>query len=325
MLVNGVHGERLLCEQQNDGSLKLCRVFGSLDTLVLPEEAEGKPITVIGAYCFAEKGKLSAELTEELQAAGLGDGTTAPEGLLRPLNGNYLREISLPDRVSCLETYAFYNCRKLERLTAGAALTKINSDAFMNCRALHTLQLRASAAETTGLPFLLNQLTAELCVEFRKGEQVRLLYPEYSESYEEIGPAHIFSLHVEGEGYRARKQFTNGILDIRGYDSVFDKACNEEQFVTLMKMALYRLTYPYELSDQAKSRYEAYIKTHETRVLEQLVQARDEENLRMLCAQTLISDEAIQAAVIRAVAEGWTRGVAGIIRWRNTDACRDTD
>ena len=88
-----------------------------------------------------------------------------------------------------------------------------------------------------------------------------------------------------------------------------------------MKMALYRLEYPYELSEAAKLRYENYITAHEIAVLEQLVQMQDEETLRMLCGQPLISDEAIRAAVIRAVATGWTRGVAGIIRWRNRHAC----
>ena len=324
MLLNGAGGEKLLCEEIEEGVLRLCRVFGSVDTLVLPERlADGRQIQVIGAYCFAEKGRLPQALAAEAMEAGLGDGTNAPEGVLRPLNGNYLREITLPDTVTCLETYAFYNCRRLERLTVGAALTEVNSDAFMNCRALHTLVIRATAGETTGLPFLLNQLTAELSVEFANPdtEKVRLLYPEYTESYEEIGPAHIFSLHVEGEGYRARKQFVGGKLDVSGYDAVFEKACNEEQFLTLMKMALYRLEYPYELSENAKIRYENYIASHEVEVLEQLVQAQDEETLRMLCGQPLISDEAIQAAVVRAVADGWTRGVAGIIRWRNNHAC----
>ena len=303
--------------------MRLCRVFGSVDTLVLPEElTDGRQIRTIGAYCFAEKGRLSQKLTAEVMEAGLGDGTTAQEGVLSPLNGNYLREITLTDTVTCLETYAFYNCRKLERLTVGAALTQVNSDAFMNCRALHTLVIRADAGEVTGLPFLLNQLTAELSVEFiTTDKKVRLLYPEYTESYEEIGPAHIFSLHVEGEGYRARKQFVGGRLDVSGYDTVFEKACNEEQFLTLMKMALNRLEYPYELSEDARIRYESYIAAHEVAVLEKLVETQDEETLRMLCEQPMISDEAIQAAVVRAVADGWTRGVAGIIRWRNDHAC----
>ncbi|MDD7178884.1 MAG: leucine-rich repeat protein [Lachnospiraceae bacterium] len=323
MLLDGANGEKLLCEEIENGALRLCRVFGSVDTIVLPDEVDGRPIRVIGAYCFAEKGRLTEALIREAMDAGLGDGTNAPEGLLRPLNGNYLREITLPDGMTCMETYAFYNCRRLERLSVGAALTEIHSDAFMNCRALHTLVIRANAGDVTGLPFLLNQLTAELCVEFDGEEQgkVRLLYPEYTESYEEIGPAHIFSLHVEGEGYRARKQFVGGRLDVAGYDTVFEKACNEEQFLTLMKMALDRLEYPYALSEEAKTRYERYIADHEVAVLEQLVQAQDEETLRVLCGQSLISDEAIQAAIVRAVSDGWTRGVAGIIRWRNGYAC----
>lgn len=323
MLLDGASGDKLLCEEIENGELRLFRVFGSVDTLALPEVLEGgRRIRTIGAYCFAEKGRLPQALADEAVKAGLGDGTNAPEGVLRPLNGNYLREISLPDTVTCLETYAFYNCRKLEWLTVGAALTEVNSDAFMNCRALHTLTIRAAAGDATGLPFLLNQLTAELSVEFYSADAgVRLLYPEYTESYEEIGPAHVFSLHVEGEGYRARKQFVGGRLDMSGYDAVFEKACNEEQFLTLMKMALYRLEYPYELSETARERYQTYLTAHETAVLEQLVKTRDEETLRMLCGQPMISDEAVQAAVVCAVAEGWTRGVAGIIRWRNQHAC----
>lgn len=323
MLLNGACGEKLLCEEVEDGVLRLYRVFGSVDTLALPDILEGGwRIRTIGAYCFAEKGRLPQALADEAVKAGLGDGTDTPVGELRPLNGNYLREISLPDTVTCLETYAFYNCRKLERLTIGAALTEVNSDAFMNCRALHTLTIRAAAGDATGLPFLLNQLTAELSVEFCSVDaRVRLLYPEYTESYEEIGPAHVFSLHVEGEGYRARKQFVGGRLDVSGYDAVFEKACNEESFLTLMKMALYRLEYPYELSETARDHYETYIAAHEVAVLEQLVKAQDEETLRMLCGQPMISDEAVQAAVVCAVTEGWTRGVAGIIRWRNQHAC----
>lgn len=323
MLLDGKNGERLLCEEIEDGALRLCRVFGSVDVLELPDTVDGRSLRVIGAYCFAEKGRLPQALADETMMAGLGDGTTAPDGILRPLNGNYLKEIVLPDTVTCMETYAFYNCRKLERLTAGAALTEVNSDAFMNCRSLHTLVIRAAAGDATGLPFLLNQLTSELCVEFtgNGGNKVRLLYPEYTESYEEIGPAHIFGLHVEGEGYRARKQFLNGRLDAAGYDLVFEKASNEEQFLTLMKMALYRLEYPFDLSEVARARYEAYIAAHETAVMERLVQLQDEETLQMLCRQSLISDHAVQAAILQAVSDGWTRGVAGIIRWRNEHAC----
>lgn len=322
MLITGSGGERLLCEKLENQTLRLHRVFAGTDTVDLPQEIDGMRITVIGAYCFAQRGRLSKELQEEAVQAGLGDGTNPAAGALRPLNGEYLRELRLPDSVRCLETYAFYNCRRLSRLTVGAGLTEVHSDAFMNCRSLHTLAVHGSADAPSGLQFLLNQLTAELMVSFETedGPPVRLLYPEYSESYEEIGPAHIFSLHVEGEGYRARKQFTDGRVDFGGYDGVFEKASNEEQFLTLMKMALNRLEYPQDLSEQARARYERYITEHEREVLVQLVEQQDEETLQLLCGQQLISDEAIQEAVIRAVDTGWLRGAAGIIRWRNADA-----
>jgi hypothetical protein len=84
-----------------------------------------------------------------------------------------------------------------------------------------------------------------------------------------------------------------------------------------MKMALYRLQYPYKLTEEAKARYQDYLSAHEKSVLEQLVRDKDEEALRSLCARPEISDEAVQAAVCLAVSTGWTRGVAGIIRWRN--------
>jgi hypothetical protein len=322
MIIETTGGEKLLCELE-DGSLTLRRIFSGVDTLELPGQVQGKSLTAIGAYCFAAQAHLSPELMAELSAAGLGDGTNPPPGALRPVCGEYLKELTLPETVRRLDTYAFYNCKQLRRLSVGPALHEIHSDAFMNCRRLHTLEIRSGADTATGLPFLLNQLTAELTVEFCPGdgrEKVCILYPEYTESYEEIGPAHIFSLHVEGEGYRARKQFTEGRLDVGGYDRVFEKASNEEQFLTLMKMALYRLQYPYGLTEAARERYQTYIAAHETAVLEQLVRAEDEEMLRGLCTRPEISDEAVQAAICLAVSTGWMRGVAGIIRWRNGHA-----
>ena len=157
-----------------------------------------------------------------------------------------------------------------------------------------------------------------MTVRFTDGEEPTcVLYPEYTESYEEIGPAHIFSLHVEGEGYRARKQFVDGRVDLAGYDQVFEKACNEEHFLTLMKMALCRLEYPYQLSNEAKDRYEQYIISHDREVMTKLAASEDADTLAHLCGMKYISNDAIAAAITAAISHGWTKGVAGIIRWRN--------
>lgn len=319
MILTGEHGEKFVCKEIGDRELALYRVFGSLDEISLPDEINGSVITTIGEYCFAPNGHTQQSLSEEMQRAGLGDGIHPVEGSsLRPLCGNYVQKISLPDSVTSVEAYAFYNCKNLSCLLAGKQLNRIGSDAFMNCRHLGELQLRASVEEKTGLPLILNQVSSEVTVRFTDGEEPTcVLYPEYTESYEEIGPAHIFSLHVEGEGYRARKQFVDGRVDLAGYDQVFEKACNEEHFLTLMKMALCRLEYPYQLSNEAKDRYEQYIISHDREVMTKLAASENADTLAHLCGMKYISNDAIAAAITAAISHGWTKGVAGIIRWRN--------
>lgn len=34
-----------------------------------------------------------------------------------------------------------------------------------------------------------------------------IFYPEYNGGYDEVGPAHIFALNIEGEGFRMRQCF----------------------------------------------------------------------------------------------------------------------
>lgn len=320
MIYYGNNSDIYLCEEVEEGRLRLCRAFGTKDIFDVPKQVGDGVITTIGAYCFAQRARLTKGQLQELEQAGLGDGTTPTSFGVRPMNGSYLKAVTLPETVTTLETYAFFDCRNLEELTVGPLLTQIHSDAFMNCRGLHLLNMKASIACNSGLKALLNQLTAELTVTFMKEDgftQAKILYPEYTESYEEIGPAHIFSLHVEGEGYRVRKQFAEGRPDLQAYDAVFEKACNEEQLLTLMKMAIYRLTYPIDLSEEAKKRYLEYVRGNEIAIMEILVKMQDEVTLEYLCGQPLISDEAVCAAIVRGVSEGWTKGVAGMIRWRN--------
>ncbi len=47
------------------------------------------------------------------------------------------------------------------------------------------------------------------------------MYPEYYESYDELGPAHIFELNLTGEGFRARQCFKEGVILLNAYDEIF--------------------------------------------------------------------------------------------------------
>lgn len=339
--------EVILYEKSEDDSICINRVFGKLPFVIIPARIGNASVTTIGKYCFAPKASLSEAQRGELEQRGLGDGMSATNHAIRPICGNFLETVILPETVTTLHPYAFYNCRKLESLKAGSALRMIENDAFMNCKNLHSLKLVAEPTEATGLRILLNQLASEVEVAFlgknadtsensckcsvsdkHRTEEMRgterilgkILYPEYQEGYEEIGPAHIFALHVEGEGYRARKQFENDKIDYAGYDAVFEKASNEESFDTLMRMAVDRLLYPIALSVEHRTIYLDYVKYNSTRILKRAVEREDTVLLENLIGSGLMQQEAIRAAIETAIERGWTRGTAQIVR---LSACVD--
>lgn len=325
-----------LYEDINENEARLLRVFGAYPQVQIPEEIDGKCITVIGAYCFAENSRLTKEQEQEcaeyLAAQGIADE-------VRPLAGKYMVSISLPDTIKCLESYAFYNCSELEQISVGPQLMEVNGDSFMNCRKLRKLVMRCGMEQTTGLPFILNQITSEIEVSFIKPEmleeklnqdeitkttldkpayvQLRLVYPEYTESYEEIGPAHIFRLQVEGQGFRARKQFQNGVVDLNGYDQVFEMARSLESVATLSQMALDRLVYPVDLKEEYRIQYEEYLSENEDQLMKLLVKEQEMEPLQFVCESGFVSNRAMEQAIQQASMQGWTKGSAAMIRWKN--------
>ena len=64
-----------------------------------------------------------------------------------------------------LDSAAFYNCRRLRRVTLGPGVEGFGSDLFTNCRQLQTFRLRAAADAPTGLKKLLGAVSADITVE----------------------------------------------------------------------------------------------------------------------------------------------------------------
>ena len=87
-----------------------------------------------------------------------GEEPAAPEEL-HPVCGNFVEEITLPDSLQVIGSCAFYNCRRLRRLSVGAGDLTVGSDVFLNCFALADLLVRAAPEEKTGLFALVNNIT----------------------------------------------------------------------------------------------------------------------------------------------------------------------
>lgn len=98
---------------------------------------------------------------------------------------------------------------------------------------------------------------------------------EYEQTYDEIGPAHIFKLNMNGEGFRARQAFMDRVFVWKQYDEIFSEAIAQESEDDLLDMAFYRLIYAYDLSKEARQQFLEYIVNHKKRLSELIIRKRD--------------------------------------------------
>lgn len=325
---------RIFWGKTEDNTARILRVSGSEPVLILPETVEGCPVTEIGAYCFAEncrlpetyfetvlcknEEKLSTdwETAEEMSSRESSAEMNRPERpVLTAIAGSYLEEIVLPENLEKIGNLAFYNCTSLKKITMGKKMEQVGSDAFMNCRKFGQIFLRCGVGERSGIRQILSQISSDMEVTFcgKTGVEAVVFYPEYYESYDEIAPAHLFGRNIEGEGFRARQCFKDGMVQLMQYDTIFPKACAEENDKTLRKITVTRLRYPVEMSGQAKQLYEAYFTEHDRAIAEELSREKRLEDIRYFCEQKLLLQGSLEVAIQTAAAMEWAEGTAALL------------
>lgn len=315
--------ERILWKQNEEtGGAIILRVFASSPILTIPRQINGCLVTELGNYCFAPKCQLPK------------DGVWAPDDFphtsvdtqadLVELSGNYLQQVILPETVSKIGDYAFYNCRSLISIEFAGQLHIIGSDVFMNCHKLRHMFIRCMPSQPSALRQMLAQISWDIEVSFcgctscgdHTQIQASIFYPEYYETYDEIAPAHVFGRNIVGEGFRARHCFTDERIDFVQYDTIFQKSCAEESEQTVCRLVLCRLRYPIGLSAKKRLQYESYIKIHGKAACKWLVDEKTLDGLSFLFHQRLLSPEDAQYAILLATDANWAEGSASMIRWR---------
>ena len=315
---------------------RLVRVYGDEPCVTLPEslpapEGEGAlAITELGDYCFSEKPRslpapdaicrygVEPDGTARLLRAfgrdltgvscrrydldfGDGDASAAAQGGeedLHPLCGNFLEELTLPESLRVIGSCAFYNCRRLRRLSAGAGELTVGSDVFLNCFALETLVIRAQPEQATGLFDLVGSITEAVRALFwPEGEAqplAGLWYPAYWEDIEET-PAHILLHTFSGQGYHYRQCFLNGKFLPVEYDAIFPQGHDADDANIMAMLCFDRLRWPWNLSSTAAEHYKAFLAANTGRVITRLLKAQDLDGLRALLALDVLNKEAFAA------------------------------
>lgn len=316
---------------------RLTRVYGDAPCAALPASVPGPEggvlaITELGDYCFSEKPRslpradtlcryeVSPDGTCALvQAFGrnltgrhgrydldFGEGAAAPEEL-HPVCGNFVEEVILPDSLQVIGSCAFYNCRRLRRLSVGAGDLTVGSDVFLNCFALADLLVRAAPEEKTGLFALVNNITeavrAEFCPAGAAAPLAALWYPAYWEDIEET-PAHILLHTFSGQGYHYRQCFLENKFLPAEYDAIFPQGHDADDANVMAMLCFDRLRYPWQLTEAAAGHYRAFLAANTDRVLARLLKAQDNDAVRALIALDVLDKDGFAEASALAAKAG---------------------
>lgn len=324
-----------------DSGCRLLRCFGNSPILNIPDRIDGQTITEIGAYCFSRS---RPRFPEKLYKTTFID-TNHQETVLEygqifnqkdfdfsilgtELDGTFLEEVTLSDNISTLHNAAFYNCRKLKKLSVGTKISGIGSDEFMNDSQLEHLIIRGKDSEPTGLSLILERIaeniTVSFCPDSSPSPESILFFPEYYEWLDEISPAHIFSRSIHGEGFRMRKSFENGILDYRKYDSCFENALTVESPESLCKIALNRLRWPSQLEDIFREKYENIIKKYIDIAFALAVKAQNFPLLQFICEYFSPDTATLSTVINLCIEKEWGEGNAFLIEVKHKSFSRKT-
>lgn len=302
---------KCLWQKREDQTASLLRIYGETGEAVVPEQIAGVPVTEIADYCFSQALHLPAEEDYLTTCIPADEGQCE----LHEQAGRYITSVKLPGTIKKLGRYAFYNCSRLQKLTMGEGITEVGSDCFMNCIRLSELQLDADYTRPGALRQILAQITSDLEVSFiRQGQiQAVIFYPEYTESYDEIAPAHIFGRKITGEGFRARQCFMDERVILSSYDGIFAQACIEEAERKLCRMAYDRLRYPVDLERDKWEAYDHYLKDHAEVFFMEGVNKQDLNVVSFLSEHGYVDSVMYEQGITLAASAGWVHGSSYLI------------
>ncbi|MEY8388017.1 leucine-rich repeat protein [Oscillospiraceae bacterium 38-13] len=310
--VSGASNWNLMIRRESRG-IAILRAGTPDRRAALPERLFGLPVTSL------EDRALTPERQTELPGAEAVRITCGPAGE-EAWDNRGLQDLTLPETLTGLGDYALLNCSALKTLRIHDGITRFGGGALMNCRSLDTLHLtRRGPDQGEALAWFSGELSRELDVTIYGPEGnpfARLLFPEYTELYEENCPAHHFDYFISGAGYPYHHCFRQKRLSLKDYDALWrDFLAMEHEETAALRMAWRRLRHPGELGDSAAADYRSYLKAHAGEALRLLLE-EDSEALPLLLKLAEPDREALSATCALARERGATAALAVLLEER---------
>ena len=253
--------------KKTEKGMMITEYYGHDSYVVLPDEIEGEPVTILGDYAFSRN--LSVE------------------------------EIWMPLELKEVGRYAFYRCRNLRKLVLGNRLLDMGGGALTGCH-LEEVEIYLQDGKKSCLKSIVEEMRYQMRIYLHApegGQEAKLLFPEHYEEAVENTPARILETHHHGAGGYYRQCFYDHELDYRKYDEMFYHTVAEDTEETAVELALNRLRFPAELSDKNRQGYEEYLKKHMTAVAKWTVKQEEVEGIRFLQRRKLWTEQSLQAGM----------------------------
>ena len=287
--VSGLSNWKLVIRREPAG-ITVLRAVTCDPRAVLPEQLFGLPVTALGPHALSPNA--AQPQGEEVLVTC---GRPAEEGWTNA----QMQELTLPASLERVGDYALFNCAELKKLSLHDGVRFWGGGTLMNCRCLDTFHLTRVGEQGETLAYFADELSRELDVTIVEpdGGQVRLIFPEYVEVYEENCPAHHFDYNIYGAGYPYHHCFRNKKLSLKEYDSLWKEFLGvEHDDGCAVRLAWWRLRYPAELTEKAEGAYLAYLRAHVPAAVEWLLEQRDLTGLHFLLERTQPDRETLSAA-----------------------------
>lgn len=149
--IYGDFGYRVLNEGTSNEEIVIGDYHGSDTEVTIPDEIDGKPVTVIGSCMFlnrSEVTKVTMPDTIKSIAKNAFDGCTA------------LTDITLPDSVEEIYNFAFYKCSSLPTINIPQKVKLIGDSAFSGCTSLDGITIPASVKTIGEFAFYKSGITS---------------------------------------------------------------------------------------------------------------------------------------------------------------------
>lgn len=287
----------------NGTDAEILRCFGNDGTVVLPKKIEEFTVRKIAPYTFSDK--KSGEDTDFFIYET--EDSFFTKGEVPLLAGEHVEQIILPDSVEAIGNYAFYGCKKLNRLRFSDDLKGIGSGAFTGCGSLRFLDIHMKVGGQSCAKEILGELWQRMDITFcYEKELSKLVFPEHYEEAVENTPARILFTQHHGSGNNYRQCFYNKEMDYAKYDGLFSVAAAWDRPEVLADLALSRLEFPYQLSKKSEEAYTGLLKARYAEILTYLIGEEKFRQLQVFAAAKLWTQDMLEYALKVAADRGKT-------------------